>query len=211
MYSTIELRWFYPHELPATVLNWFEGLGAPLKSADSRTDTYLQPVTVDVGVKLRQGNLELKYRQQDLGSWQIGEAPIGKVELWSKWICADDVPDRLTPAQIDRRQGWVRVEKVRYQRFYQVEVDGHNFHLTPIASAQAGAAAIEVTKLKVRDRTEPNLSTRESWTLGCEYLGDNLAIEPQFIGLVTSLLKNCPLPRSAVSVSCGYPEWLLQH
>jgi hypothetical protein len=200
MFNTIELRWFYPGELPLEILDWFAGKGTPLNSPDSRADIYLQPVTADVGVKLRQGNFELKYRQQQLGSLSIGENLTGQVETWSKWICADDLPDRLTPTKIAERSGWVRVEKVRYQRWYRVEFD-RICHLRAIAAPQDGATAIEVTGLKVVDRAW--------WTIACEYLGDNLQLEEQFQVLVAHLLDDCPLPRSTTAISCGYPQWLM--
>jgi hypothetical protein len=201
MFSTIELRWFYPGELPSEIHQWFTELDPLPKDPDRRADIYLQPVTTDVGVKLRQGNLELKYRQSDLGSLQIGDYPIGKVELWSKWLCTDSTPDRLTPARIADRDGWLKVEKVRYQRLYRVAFDDRGCHLTPIPTPEDGAAAIEVTQLKLVERV--------SWTIACEYLGDNLPLDREFKLLVAALLNTCPLPSVGTPISCGYPEWLL--
>jgi hypothetical protein len=200
MYSTIELRWFYPGELPLDILDWFNGLDSPPNLPDSRADIYLQPVNADVGVKLRQGNLELKYRQQNWGEIQIGSNLTGRVESWSKWICVDDIPDRLTIAKMEGKSGWMRVEKVRSQRLYRVNFTG-GCQLLPITKPEDGAAAIEVTKLKLADR--------DWWTIACEYLGDDLQPDRELKLLVSSLLDGCNLPRST-SISCGYPEWLME-
>jgi hypothetical protein len=193
-FKTIEVRWFYPGALPAEFLAWFK----PLATADSRTDVYLQSSSPDMGLKLRQGNLEVKYRQAKLGTIEVEKFGTAQVEQWSKWICIDDSAS-LTPEQIANQPGWIKVAKVRHQRLYQGEF-GDEIQLKPISIPQAGAAAIEVTQLQLDDRIW--------WTIACEYLGDNIDLERQFSPLVKSLLSACPLPLSTPAISCGYPEWL---
>ena len=196
-FKTIEVRWFYPGVLPTELLRWFNSLTKP----DTRTDVYLQSNSPDMGLKLRQGNLEVKYRQAELGTIEVDGFGNSQVEQWSKWICIDD-SSSLTPEQIADKPGWIKVAKIRHQRLYQVEF-GDEIQLRSIFTPTEGAAAIEVTQLQVEDRIW--------WTIACEYLGDNIDLDRQFYPLVKSLLFACPLPIFTSVISCGYPEWLNQN
>jgi len=60
------------------------------------------------------------------------------------------------------------------------------------------AAAIEITQLHLR---QPRLS------IACEYLGDNISIDRQFLQLVNSLFYSYPCLTFA-PISSEYPEWL---
>ncbi len=196
-FKTIEVRWFYPGVIPVDLLTWWDTLGEPLV-ADNRTDVYLQSSSPDVGVKLRQGNLEVKYRQARLGTIEINGFGSSHVEEWLKWICIDD-SSSLTPAQFADRSGWIQVVKSRSQRLYQVEFTDQ-IQLRSISKPQTGAAAIEITQLQVEQQIW--------WTIACEYLGDKLDLDRQFLPLVNSLLSACPIPHSGRSISGGYPQWL---
>ena len=197
-FKTIEVRWFYSGTLPDQVFDWFDTLGEPLAAADTRTDIYLQSSSPDLGIKLRQGNLEVKYRQAKLGSIAIDNHPVGQVEQWSKWICIDDLSG-LTPERIADKPGWIEVSKIRYQRLYQVNFN-ENIRLISIPKPTANAAGIEVTQLKLADQIY--------WTIACEYFGDRLELPHQFLSLVQSLMSGFPISNSPPLISGGYPEWL---
>lgn len=200
-FKTIEVRWFYPGVLPDQLFAWFNSPTEVLAPADCRTDVYLQSSSPDMGVKLRQGNLEVKYRQEKLGEIEIKGDNIGQVEQWSKWICIDDTA-KFTPENIADRSGWVKVAKIRYQRLYQVEFTDQ-IKLTSISQPTDGAAAIELTQLQVNGQNW--------WTVACEYLGSRIDLKSRFNPLVQLLLSDYPLPTSNLSISCGYPEWLNSH
>jgi hypothetical protein len=217
-FKTIELRWFYPGVLPHELLVWFDTLGEPLAKPDRRTDVYLQSNSPDMGIKLRQGNLEVKYRQAQLGAISIDGFNPSQVEKWSKWICVDDLSG-LTSENIANKPGWSEVDKIRYQRLYQVQFSGYpdiigsqamlqeqprqHLQLRPITQPQDGAAAIEITQLWI--------NKQPWWTIACEYLGDNIDLDLQFSPLVNLLLSIYPCPASGQSISCGYPQWLLNN
>lgn len=193
--QTLEVRWFYPGSLPVAVTNWFDTLGKNPSNPDTRTDVYLQSSSPDLGVKLRQGNLEVKYRQQQLGNIQIDRFPEGHVEQWSKWICNE------VPSSEAGKQGWIQVDKVRYQRFYRVEFLDR-IQLISIDTPRQNAAAIEITDLQLRGQSW--------WSIACEYLGNNISIDREFLPLVHSLLLNSPLSTST-PISGGYPQWLIEN
>jgi hypothetical protein len=195
-FESIELRWFYSGSLPDEIANWFDTLlGEPLAAADARSDFYLQSSSPDVGVKIRQGNLEIKHLQQQFGKIEIDRFGQSQVEQWSKWICHD-----RSASPTAGKQGWIQVDKVRQQRLYQVEFSDP-IQLIPIGTPSKNAAAIELTTLQLRGQTW--------WTIACEYLGDNISIDRQFLPLVRCLIHKYPLSISIPSVAGGYPQWLM--
>lgn len=117
-----------------------------------------------------------------------------QIEQWTKWICNDLAAH---PPEVGK-QGWIQVDKVRYQRFYQVEFE-ETIELTSIATPRKNAAAIEITQLHLR---------QPWWTIACEYLGDNISIDRQFVPLIRSLVYSYPYLTSAPIISSGYPQWL---
>ena len=193
--QTIEVRWFYRGKVPEAVAIWFEVSGTPLPSPDSRSDVYLQSRSSDLGIKIRQGNLEVKYCHQQLGAISIASIDDGLVQQWTKWIC-DDPSLELAGGE---KQAWIQVAKIRHQRLYLVDFI-EPIRLTPISTPCQNAAAIEVTQLQ--------LQGQPWWTIACEYLGDNISIEGQFLPLVRSLLLGYPGAESASVLTGGYPQWL---
>lgn len=189
-FGTIEVRWFYRGALPTEVEDWFATKEERLEPLDTRSDVYLQSHAPDLGVKFRQGKLELKYRQA-LHSVTIAD-DIVQIEQWTKWICTDRVG--MTPTE--PKLGWIEVAKIRDRRCYRIDRDGN---MTQIAIPTADAAAIELTQLQVNGQ--------HWWTIGCEYFGTQIAIESQFLSLVTALRSGYPSAIGA-SICCGYPQWL---
>ena len=192
--QTIEVRWFYRGNIPEEVVTWFEAIGTP-PQPDSRSDLYLQPSSSDLGIKIRQGNLEVKYCQQQLGTIAIAGGGDGRVQQWTKWICHDPSLELVG----GEKQAWIEVAKIRHQRLYLVEF-GEPIRLTPIPTPCQNAAAIEVTQLQ--------LQGQPWWTIACEYLGNNISVEGQFLALVRSLLLGYPGAESAPVPGDGYPQWL---
>jgi hypothetical protein len=197
-FQTIEVRWFYPGELPAAVSNWFETVGVRLENIDTRSDFYLQSSSPDVGVKLRQGNLEVKYRQQELGQFAIDGMANSRIEQWSKWICVDDAAG-LSPTKLADKPGWLKVDKIRDRRLYRVEF-GDPILLNQIATPTVDIASIELTQLQVRSQAW--------WTVACEYFGSDLDLDRQFLPLVKTLCAGSSLAAHQAQISCGYPQWL---
>jgi hypothetical protein len=195
-FKTIEVRWFYRGEVPAQIGKWFETVGRRLEQIDSRSDIYLRSSAPDVGVKLRQGNLEVKYRQAEIGRLEI-DGLDSRIELWSKWICADD-NGQLTPTQLADKPGWLKVDKIRDRRLFRVEF-GDRVELIQVAAPTADIASIELTQLQVFGQNW--------WTLACEYFGNELEIDRQFLPLISKLLAGSNLAELTPEMSGGYPQW----
>ena len=88
MLTTAELRWFARGSLPAEIEHWFEQdqLGDHLAPAEEREDVYLYLPGCDyLGIKMRQGRLEIKWRKAELGVVGFEDRVEGKAEKWVKW------------------------------------------------------------------------------------------------------------------------------
>ena len=113
------MRWFYAGKLPVATSNWFEqdALGGEMQPSEEREDIYLySPGCEYLGIKLRQGRLEIKWRNAELGvvSWGGVE---GKLEKWGKWLCEDSSKESFRPEVLEGKS-WISVKKVRSQRLY---------------------------------------------------------------------------------------------
>ncbi|NJM21527.1 MAG: hypothetical protein HC836_04055 [Richelia sp. RM2_1_2] len=123
MLTTYEVRWFYSGNIPENVESWFKQncLLSPIKVPEKRQDVYLYTPKCDyLGIKLRQGALEIKWRYPDSNLINFGSLVEGNLEKWKKWRCLDSTEETFQLAQIGDNPIWVRVAKVRYSQLYQV-------------------------------------------------------------------------------------------
>ncbi len=141
METTLELRWFVAGMPSVVVQRWFkfECPGELLGDEPDREDLYAEQNlfsdrqiaclsrTVDpeaVNLKLRQGNLELKLRQQELGIYQFGQINdsaiwSGKIEKWCKYSQQDLQDFNLLTADLVNQTSWLSVHKRREQKIYR--------------------------------------------------------------------------------------------
>lgn len=184
MLTTIEMRWFYPGTIPTEVKGWFQQdcPGEQLGSVEAREDVYLYLPECDyLGIKLRQGKLEIKWRKAKLGILHIGEGWKGQAEKWAKWACEDPMQETFVPADVVNKGPWVNVKKVRSQRSYQ-------------------SCHVEITQL--------NLKGDVWWSLGLEALTEHVTPIDNFQVVASQVLKAYPNLQLQASDSYAYPSWL---
>ncbi|MUL35602.1 hypothetical protein [Gloeocapsopsis dulcis] len=158
MLTTAEMRWFNPGKLPEGVLQWFEqdqlGYLAP---AEEREDIYLYvPESEFVGIKLRQGRLEIKWRKAELGDLQFGKVT-GKTEKWAKWLCEDASNESFQPQDVMGKKAWVSLKKMRTQRKYRISPEQTIVAISvndssDCAECSAGGdrtCSVEITQLEI--------------------------------------------------------------
>ncbi|PPS46027.1 hypothetical protein [Chroococcidiopsis sp. TS-821] len=149
MLTTAELRWFYPGKLPQHVSQWFEQeqLGY-LPPAEKREDIYLYvPESDFVGIKLRQGRLEIKWRKAQLGDLQFGKIT-GNAEKWAKWLCEDASHESFQPQAVVGKKAWVKIKKVRTQHKYQLSPEREVIAIG-IDEVSDRTCNVELTELEV--------------------------------------------------------------
>jgi hypothetical protein len=196
--ATEEMRWFFAGEIPAAVKIWFEAqVGSP-PPQPARVDYYLRlDDTNSLGIKLREGRVEIKQRERPGEVVRLGDEAVGLVESWRKW------PFALAEGEIDgtSHAGWVGVWKQR--RWCLFEVFG-NGRFTPAFSPihlQQGCAC-ELTEVLLTDSDE------QWWSLGFEAFGDGGSRRESLLHIARQLLGTAVAPKLLIENSYSYPEWL---
>lgn len=184
MLTSLEIRWFYAGKLPEAILDWFgeDRLGGEIQPPEERSDIYLYiPESEYLGIKLRQGRLEVKWRQAELGIVRSGERVEGKLEKWSKWLCEDPTAESFKPEVVVGRSSWVSVQKVRQQRMYD-------------------NCAIELTQL--------NIKGNDWWSLAFETQGAEASKINQLQSIAKQVFKTYNGIQLTNLDSYAYPTWL---
>ncbi len=202
MLTTYEMRWFYPGTIPENIQFWFEQhcLVQSSQPEAPREDLYLySPECEFLGLKLRQEQLEVKWRKAELGVMSFGEFAEGKVEKWIKWECHDSTGESFSAQQIASHPVWVSVEKVRYSQLYEVLED---LSLQAVSENQTvdNACKVELTYLTLQEKTW--------WSLAFEASGDHDRILENLQVTAKRIFSNYLEQKLLAVDSYAYPTWL---
>ncbi|MBD1923561.1 hypothetical protein H6F77_21160 [Microcoleus sp. FACHB-831] len=184
MLTTIEVRWFYRGTIPKEVKNWFgqDILGKHPSPPEEREDWYLYSPWCDrLGIKMRGGNLEIKWRLAELGVQRFGDGLEGKTEKWLKWISEKPKNNKIIPANVGGKALWIGVRKERSQRKYE-------------------GCTMELTKLIVQNEAW--------WSLAFEASGEEAQEMNNLQAIASEIFKNYPGMALQIHDSFGYPKWL---
>jgi hypothetical protein len=202
MLITYELRWFYPGTIPEDILLWFERdcLTKAVQPLEEREDLYLYLPECDyLGVKLRQGRLEVKWRKAEFGATSFGEFVEGKVEKWGKWLCCDSTEESFQRNQTVEKGAWVNIQKVRYSQLFQV-IPG--LSPQPIAGNEEGENGCQV------ELTELTFGDNHWWSLAFEAFGEDSNLMDNLERTGDRIFKSYKGPKLLVTNSYGYPRLL---
>jgi hypothetical protein len=186
------MRWVLEGTLPEEVERWFHGHRRPA-TPTWREDRYLiLPGVADMGIKERQGRLEIKGRVAKLGSHAIAPEIEGGAERWCKWSYDAAVAERL------RSDEAIVVSKGRMQRHFLLEPGGRTQEAAQRDITQRGFS-VEVTRIRLR--------AQDHWSLGVEAAPDDATMLDDLLRALALALQGFPQPlRRARSRS--YPKWL---
>ena len=192
MRPTAEIRWFLRGALPEGAVRWFEA-AAGARDWEARTDRYVRTAAEDLGVKLREGGVEVKRRTAWLGEERFTDEAAGRVERWRKWrFLLDDAPPALG-------DDWVAVHKRRLNVSFAMEEEG----VRPIESEAAAAQGcnFEVSALRVEGAVW--------WSVCFEAWGGDEAALPEVLRRVAAhaFARGAP-PALPAERAMGYPAWL---
>ncbi len=214
MQPTVEVRWFYEGDIPATTLQRFRSgeLAQDKGTLEKRKDVYLYLPGLDsLGIKLRgtdelheddADQLEIKRRQIEGPVVTFITGVTGRLEHWSKWVfhCESSDP-QLSTLITAKDEAWVCVSKVRYLCKYQVTSDKRVLAV-PLHEWPDNGCNVELTELIAPGE-------KVWWTLGLEAFGeadgiieDNLKLSANYFFDVTDL------GTFEAKDSYGYPGWL---
>jgi hypothetical protein len=220
-YHSAEIRWFLTGDHLGSLISWFtrndklalitetddydrEPGSAPfIKLERPRTDEYLMlPACETVGVKQRQGRLEIK-------SLVAGPRPFelnglrGRVDQWVKWSLKPSGKIVQTlESDLHMSGPWVTVGKTRYTQKYSYD-NGSMAAISPDAWPAAGCN-IELTVLDMQAETG-------KWTtVGFEAFGNPAKISGMLEEAASHFFDNhgSPPVKFDGRDSLSYPSWL---
>lgn len=207
MFHTAEVRWFRRGKLPATVQSWFSNCPGKTPSWEQRTDTYLMTHVDYVGMKIREGRLEVKFRTRRVRKREFLPKLTGTVENWTKVGFGDESNSLAATNAQPPGTRWLEVKKARLIRHYTQTDSGK------IISLDAGAMSFSPTQLEVDDGcsleiTEIEILGGSWWSVGFEAFGVQESREVLLEAAVEYLGKMYDSPALQLQDSHGYPSWL---
>jgi hypothetical protein len=171
-----------------------------LEEQPLRVDRYLRLTEGDaLGIKLREGRIEIKQRHRQYGTVRFRERVAGWVEGWRKWSFWLDRAQARPMSPTGPAESWIAVEKERRLRGYRVTAGGEVTAL-PAGQYAVGGCHVELTRVGV--------AGEEWWSLGLETFGDGPAAKENLLNLAVQILVGDDLPILEARDSYGYPEWL---
>ncbi len=200
MYPTSEIRWFCPGKLPEEVIGWYQAHAGIPEDKSPRKDQYLCIPGYDtMGIKIREGNIEIKALIKTRRLFSLGENSLGYAGDWRKWsfLLKDESPplhQLMNPAS-----SWIEVYKKRSLLRYQITTEKNTKSISTGIPCLAGCD-VELTEIFIRQ--DP------WWSLCFEAFGPE-AENHQNLDLMINSFFQPPPPFSFKSQdSFSYPELL---
>ena len=198
--TTAEIRWFIPGRGFGKVLEWLRAKEGLYQEEPPRTDLYLKfPGGHDLGVKLRQGRIELKKKLIHHGQYDR-EGISGKIESWIKWSIVGE--EGLSPGNdiFGDATHWLPIQKTRYLKKHAIS--GDKLSPFPREGFPEKGIAIELSVLEALGQ--------DWWTFGLECFGNTGEVHPDLTKHLHHLTEGFPVGILSAEQSMGYPEWIGQ-
>lgn len=211
--ASIETRWFFEGDVshyPA-LRQWFESC-TPFPRADhvpapewrgragGAPDVYLlMPGCTDMGIKWREGTLQIKGRTADLGERRFGTAHAGKVQRWVKWTYPE-VPAAyraLFDANAAHGLATAPVYKTRALRMISLDA----------AKPEEVAPGIVLERGVGFEMTDLELRGERYCSVAFEAFPDDAVAKAGFDAAVAGFLGELAGPLG-IDASMSYPDWL---
>jgi hypothetical protein len=155
MQSSYEMRWFC-QAVPDAVAQWVESKGYHFAAGTpSRIDHYLPlPAKKQVGVKLREGNVEIKHLIQSTGRRSFIDGHVaGRIQHWQKWSFNLAEADALSKAIInDNQHDWLPVQKERLGWKYKFTKSGREQGEIDIREFTPEGCQVEFTRVVINNK-----------------------------------------------------------
>jgi hypothetical protein len=200
MFPTMEVRWFYLGQVSPEARTWFWHGAGQVEQYPRREDTYLRLAHTDaLGIKLREGRIEVKQRVQRHGSVRFNSAVTGIVEHWRKWSFQLAEAYRGLSTIAFPASSWITVRKSRSLRTYRLTGEKE---VVPVSRPGSLAQGCEVELTRVQ------VAGQDWWTLAFEAFGDEPLLNEQLVLVARHKLATDRSLSLSTAQSCGYPGWL---
>jgi hypothetical protein len=200
MYLTAEVRWFYWGAAPRAVLDWLGQCSNLPDAQPPRTDHYLRlPGNVSLGIKLREGQIEVKRRLRQRGTAHFGENVVGVVEHWRKWSFPISAPEPDSGNWLTPVSSWIAVDKARRLRRFRLASDGTVSQVTLDRMPERGCEF---------ELSEVRAGGGRWWSVCFEAFGEEERLEDSLYAVSTILFTPAWPVAMGEDDSLGYPEWI---
>lgn len=213
-FSSREVRWFFNGSLQENdgLLRWFRSaepfprLGdfpppALEERLDDAPDVYLLlPGHADMGIKWREGLLQIKGRVASVGPTAYCARHEGIVERWIKWSFAELPEQYRAIFEPGQRRRTVSVSKTRAVRLVDLQRGIADAAEVDIKTWLDCGIAAEITDLEV--------GGERYCTLGFEAFPDSAITREVFDDAVAAFLDVLDEPALRAGQSMPYPAWL---
>ena len=195
MQKSVETRWFLPGTAPPEVVLWFQG--ELTMTQPPRVDTYLHtPEAHDLGIKMREGRIEIKQRHNVLGKHTFHPLVSGIVESWGKW----SFQINSQASAVETSSGtWIQVTKERMIRRYQVTPDG-NIRSIPGWLFPLQRSTIEIANIIIYGK--------DWWSLNLVVVGTDINLFDALRITADYTFNKSGTPPLSTAESYSYPQWL---
>jgi hypothetical protein len=201
MFTTAEVRWFFEGPVPDKIEQWVCRSSLAFKAAPREDHYLLFPAALGLGLKLREGRLEVKSLIKTLGVRSFTTDVAGIVQVWKKEAYGEPAVKEFERLQTSAPHLWIAVRKDRTLRKFSLE----------------GATIVEVPadRVVLRDGcnaevTKLTVDGSAYWSFNFEAYGNPSRVVDYLQRAALHVLKDdCrpPYPFPAEK-SCSYPEWL---
>jgi hypothetical protein len=196
----MEARWFFEGTIEPEILTWFQQQEPPAGSQSSRTDYYLLlPGDDSLGIKLREGQVEVKSRFRQLGAVELHPRMTGLVGHWRKWSFPLAEAEANLAGLATPPSAWMAVEKTRQLLRYRFTPDNRLLPAPADEAADRGCE-LELGQIKIEEQTW--------WSLCFEAFGNEADLEEIFMQATKQILSTARPPRLEIHHSHSYPGWL---
>ncbi|MBL7128953.1 MAG: hypothetical protein ISS16_08210 [Ignavibacteria bacterium] len=200
MFPTLEVRWFYKDsESDDNYLKVFKNV-LQFEEQPARVDHYYYFTSEgSMGIKIREGRLEIKNCFRDYSIVLFNRQVEGKVEFWHKWSFEINQTDSNYQKVLDSNNSWITVKKERTLCKYKITKD-EQVSVLSNAEYSENICNVELTNILIRDK--------KWWSLGFESYGDEGSLFENLILVVREVLSDNRLLSFQADNSFGYPQWI---
>ncbi len=213
MYHSGEIRWFFRDGAQPEIDHWFSSCELAVVEP-ARVDSYIiLPRCNTAGVKLRQGNIEVKAQTQSSKFIEFSDHVSGYQDAWVKWSRPASNPETVfaAPSMPER---WAYVEKARVLRLLSLEAESPEEIAFGSRRLEAGCQA-EKTDLRVIVLDADVEPTAQEWDRAPRWWSFSLEAfgAPSDVGNLlqrgaSHWLREDFLATLRAEDSMSYPAWL---
>lgn len=196
--TSAEIRWFIKGEIPSTIFDWFIGLNENNVNQPERIDKYLLYKSGNtLGIKLREGRIEIKQQTQNIGKISPGKNVTGNAQKWRKWSFELNDANNIHSNDV-LNNAWLAITKNRILVNYGITEDKIVSQKEPITYKNGCIA--EITSL--------NIKSENWWTLGLEAYGEENRLLDNLVLISHLIFSDKSNINLSFEDSLSYPGWL---